>query len=53
MREPELVKKEIKENNISYIYAPKQSNFKPNIEVVGLEKIFDNSDVEIYKVAKE
>jgi hypothetical protein len=50
MREPELLKKLVKDNNITYIYAPKISNFDPNEEKFGLKKIFSNKEVDIFKV---
>ncbi len=50
MKETEMVKKELKENKISYIYAPRMANFNPDEEQFGIKKIFENSDVSIFRV---
>jgi hypothetical protein len=49
-REPELISKMLKENNIRYIYAPKVFHFQPNPEEYNLTNIFENSEVDIFKV---
>lgn len=49
-REPEIFKKMLKDNKISYLYLPKFFKFSINQELYGINKIFENSEVEIYKV---
>ena len=42
-------KKILQDNNISYVYAPKGYNLEVDEKVMGLQKIFENEDVKIYK----
>ncbi len=49
-REPEVFKKMLKENKISYLYLPKFFKFAIDNELYGIKRIFENSEVEIYRV---
>lgn len=50
LREQEVIKNLLRENNISYIYAPKIANFNPDEKILGIERIFGNSDVDIFRI---
>ena len=49
-REPDIFKKMLKDNNISYLYLPKFFKFAIDNELYGIKRIFENSEVEVYKV---
>ncbi len=49
-REPEVFKKMLKENKISYLYLPKFFKFSIDNELYGIKRIFENEEVEIFKV---
>jgi hypothetical protein len=47
---PDQSKRILKENNISYVYIVKASNFQEDESKMGILKIFENAEVSIYKV---
>lgn len=49
-REPEIFKKMLKTSNISYLYFPKFFKFSIDNELYGIKRIFENEEVEIYKI---
>ena len=49
-REPEVFKKMLKTNKISYLYLPKFFKFSIDNELYGIKRIFENEEVDIYKV---
>lgn len=49
-KEPEVVKRLLKDNNISYVYVPKIAKFSPDEERFGLKRIFSNDEAEIFAV---
>lgn len=50
LREPEVVKKYLQENQIKYIYVPKVADFTPDQEKYNLKSIYKNEEVNIFKV---
>lgn len=50
MRLPERSRFILKKDNISYVYIPKSLNFQENESEMGISKIFENSEVKIFKV---
>ncbi|OGE46354.1 hypothetical protein A3B39_00015 [Candidatus Daviesbacteria bacterium RIFCSPLOWO2_01_FULL_37_10] len=48
-KEPEMIKKFLKENNIKYIYLPRITNTAAD-ETFGMRKIFENEEVILYSV---
>lgn len=48
--EPEVFKKMLRENKISYLYTPKFFKFSIDNEKYGIKRIFENEEVEIFKV---
>ncbi len=51
LKEPEIVKKLLSEGNISYIYVPKSANFHADETRFPIKRIFENAEVEIFKVS--
>ena len=49
LKEPEIVKKFLKENSIKYVYLPRITNTAAD-ETFGMRKIFENKEVIIYNV---
>ena len=49
-KEPEMIKKILQEGRINYIYTPRIYDFTPDLGKLGLERIFENDEVEIYRV---
>lgn len=47
---PEVSKKILKENSISYVYTLKIQNFNEDENKMGIKKIFENEEVEIFKI---
>lgn len=50
-REPEVVKRLLKEGNIKYVYIPKFFNITVDESRFPLKKIFNNEEVEIFKIS--
>lgn len=50
LKEPKLINKLVKENKITYLYVPKISGFSPDQASLGIERIFQNNEVDIFKV---
>jgi hypothetical protein len=48
--DPDFLRNFTRNNNISYIYRLKDQGPKPEIAAVGMEKIFENNLVEVFKV---
>ena len=50
LREPEVIKRLLTEENISYVYIPKFLNITVDESRFPIKKIFSNEEVEIFKV---
>lgn len=50
LKEPKLINKLLKENKITYLYVPKIFGFSPDQDRLGIERIFQNNEVDIFKV---